>query len=61
MNVWFLLLVFITVGCFAAWLSINHKFGAGLDAGREELIQANLWYLVCPFAKWVVVCKAQMC
>lgn len=61
MNVWFLLLVFITVGCFGAGLSISHKFGVGLAAGGEELIQVNLWYLACPFAKFAVVCKAQMC
>lgn len=30
MSVWFLLLVFITVGCFGARLSISHKFGVRL-------------------------------
>lgn len=41
MSVWFLLLVFITVGCFGARLSISHKFGVRLCVswvleGRNE-------------------------
>ena len=31
MTVWFLLLVFITVGCSGARFSISHRFGVGLS------------------------------